>query len=145
MCAWGRYDGLIAQIGGKPAPACGFAMGIERLLTLLTDAATAVPERVADAYLVHSGEAAEKFAWNVAETLRGKGVSVVFHCGGGSFKAQMKRADASGAPFAVIVGEDEAEKHMVGLKPLRGSGDQLQVSAEEAAGIIRSPDFSTTG
>jgi histidyl-tRNA synthetase len=145
VCAGGRYDGLIAQIGGKPAPACGFAMGIERLLALLTDAATAVPERVADAYLVHSGEAAEKFAWNVVETLRGKGLSVVFHCGGGSFKAQMKRADASGARFAVIVGDDEAEKHMVGLKPLRRAGEQVQVSAEEAAGIVRGPDFSTTG
>ena len=145
VCAGGRYDGLIAQIGGKPAPACGFAMGIERLLALLTDAATAVPETGADAYLVHSGDAAEKFAWNVAETLRGKGVSVMFHCGGGSFKAQMKRADASGARFAVIVGDDEAAKHMIGLKPLRKPGEQVQVSAEEAVGIIRSPDFSTTG
>ena len=145
VCAGGRYDGLIAQIGGKPAPACGFAMGIERLLALLTDAATALPERVADAYLVHSGEAAEKFAWNVAGILRGKGVSVVFHCGGGTFKAQMKRADASSARFAVIVGEDEAAKHMVGLKPLRKPGEQVQVSAEQAADIIRSADFSTTG
>jgi histidyl-tRNA synthetase len=145
VCAGGRYDGLIAQIGGKPAPACGFAMGIERLLALLADAAAVVPARAADAYLVHSGETAEKFAWVVAETLRGKGLSVMFHCGGGSFKAQMKRADASGARFAVIVGDDEAAKHMVGLKPLRKPGEQAEVSAEEAAGIIRSPDYSTTG
>ncbi|MGH8730517.1 MAG: histidine--tRNA ligase [Burkholderiales bacterium] len=144
VCAGGRYDGLIAQIGGKPAPACGFAMGIERLLALLADAGTAAPARVVDVYLVRSGEAAGKFAWNVAETLRGQGLSVVFHCGGGSFKSQMKRADASGARFAVIVGDDEAEKQMVALKPLRQPGEQAQVSADEAARIIRSPNFSTT-
>jgi histidyl-tRNA synthetase len=144
VCAGGRYDGLIAQIGGKPAPACGFAMGIERLLALLADAGTAAPARVVDVYLVRSGEAAGKFAWNVAEILRGQGLSVVFHCGGGSFKSQMKRADASGARFAVIVGDDEAEKQMVALKPLRAPGEQAQVSADEAARIIRSPNFSTT-
>ncbi len=144
VCAGGRYDGLIAQIGGKPAPACGFAMGIERLLALLADAGTTAPAGIADVYLVHSGEAAGKFAWNVAETLRGKGLSVVFHCGGGSFKSQMKRADASGARFAVIVGDDEAARQTVALKPLREPGEQAQVSAEEAASIIRSPNFSTT-
>ena len=144
VCAGGRYDGLIAQIGGKPAPACGFAMGIERLLALLADAGTAVPAGVVDVYLVHSGEAAGKFAWTVAETLRGKGLSVLFHCGGGSFKSQMKRADASGARFAAIVGDDEAAKQMVALKPLREPGEQAQVSAAEAAGIIRRPNFSTT-
>jgi histidyl-tRNA synthetase len=144
VCAGGRYDGLIAQIGGKPAPACGFAMGIERLIALLADAGTAAPARVVDVYLVHSGEAAGKFAWNVAETLRSKGLSVVFHCGGGSFKSQMKRADASGARFAVIVGDDEAAKQMVMLKPLREAGEQAQVSADEAARIIRGPNFSTT-
>ena len=144
VCAGGRYDGLIAQIGGKPAPACGFAMGIERLLALLTDAGTVVPTRIVDVYLVHSGEVAGKFAWNVAETLRAKGLSVVFHCGGGSFKAQMKRADASGARFAVIVGDDEVAKQVVGLKPLREPGVQAQVGADEAANIIRNPNFSTT-
>lgn len=144
VCAGGRYDGLIAQIGGKPAPACGFALGIERLLALLIDAGTAAPAGVVDVYLVHSGEVAGKFAWNVAETLRGKGLSVVFHCGGGSFKSQMKRADASGARFAVIVGDDEAANQMVALKPLREAGEQAQVSADEAASIIRSPNFSTT-
>jgi len=144
VCAGGRYDGLIAQIGGKPAPACGFAMGIERLLALLADAGNAAPARVADVYVVHSGESAGKFAWNVAETLRGKGLSVVFHCGGGSFKSQMKRADASGARFAVIVGDDEVAKQAMGLKPLREPGVQAQVSADEAARIIRNPNFSTT-
>src|SRR5260221_469379 len=102
-----RLDGLIEQIGGKPAPACGFAMGVERLLALLGDSGIAVPARAMDAYLVHSGESASRFAWNVAESLRGRGVSVVLHCGGGSFKSQMKRADASGARYAGIMGDEE--------------------------------------
>ena len=143
VCAGGRYDGLIAQIGGKPAPACGFAMGMERLLALLVDVGSAAPARAADVYLMHSGAAAGKFAWGVAETLRGNGLSVVFHCGAGSFKSQMKRADASGARFAVIIGDDEAERKVVTVKPLRKQGEQVQVKADEAPGMIRSPNFST--
>ena len=136
VCAGGRYDGLIEQIGGRPAPACGFAMGVERLLALLGDSGIAVPVRAADAYLVHSGESASRFAWNVAESLRRRGVSVVLHCGGGSFKSQMKRADASGARFAVIIGDDEAGRQVVSLKPMREAGEQVQVDAEQAAAMI---------
>ena len=142
VCAGGRYDGLIAQIGGKSAPACGFAMGIERLLALLGDAQASVPAPCADAYLVHSGDLASRFAWNVAETLRGRGLSVVFHCGGGSFKSQMKRADSSGARFAVIIGEDEAGKNAVSLKPMREAGVQVQVDAQQAAAIIQKSTHS---
>jgi len=136
VCAGGRYDGLIEQIGGKPAPACGFAMGVERLLALMGDSAVGVPIRAADAYVVHSGESASRFAWNVAESLRRRGLSVVFHCGGGSFKSQMKRADASGARFAVIIGDDEAGRRVVSLKPMRETGEQVQVDAEQAAAMI---------
>ncbi len=142
VCAGGRYDGLIAQIGGKSAPACGFAMGIERILALLGDAQASVPAPCADAYLVHSGDLASRFAWNVAETLRGRGLSVVFHCGGGSFKSQMKRADSSGARFAVIIGEDEAVKSAVSLKPMREAGVQVQVDAQQAAAIIQKSTHS---
>jgi histidyl-tRNA synthetase len=137
VCAGGRYDGLIAQIGGKSAPACGFAMGVERLLALMEDTGGARHEPAPDAYLVHSGEHAAGFAWKVAEVLRDGGVSVVLHCGGGSFKSQMKRADASGARFAVIVGDDEASRGQVALKPLRELKEQVQVSADGAIGIIR--------
>ena len=119
VCAGGRYDGLIEQIGGKSAPACGFAMGVERLLALLRDEAVAVARVRPDAYLVHQGEAADRFAERVAERLRDGGVSVVLHCGGGSFKSQMKKADASGARFAVIIGDDEAQAQQVTVKPLR--------------------------
>jgi len=136
VCAGGRYDGLIEQIGGKPAPACGFAMGIERLLALMGAVQASVPARVADAYLVHSGESATRLAWNVAESLRRHGLSVVLHCGGGSFKTQMKRADASGARFAVIIGDEEAGRRVVSLKPMREAGEQVQVDAEQAATII---------
>jgi histidyl-tRNA synthetase len=136
VCAGGRYDGLIEQIGGKPAPACGFAMGIERLLALLTDAGVAPALRAADAYLVHNGESATRFAWDAAETLRAAGLSVLLHCGGGSFKSQMKRADASGARFALIIGDDEAGRRVVSLKPMREAGDQVQVDVEQASAMI---------
>src|SRR5258708_7911103 len=100
VCAGGRYDGLLEQIGGKPAPACGWAMGIERLLALLPDSG----ERPCpDIYLVNQGERAARAAFGIAEALRGAGFSVTQHCGGGRFKSQMKRADTSGAPGAVIV------------------------------------------
>jgi histidyl-tRNA synthetase len=136
VCAGGRYDGLIEQIGGKAAPACGFAMGVERLLALMTDSALGAPRHPVDVYLVHSGESASRFAWAVAESLRQHGLRVVLHCGGGSFKAQMKRADASGARFAVIIGDDEAARQVVSLKPLREAGEQVQMAAEQAAKMI---------
>ena len=136
VCAGGRYDGLVAQIGGKAAPACGFAMGVERLLALLADSSAVLPARDPDVYLVHAGEAASRFGWTVAEALRAQGVAVVFHCGGGSFKSQMKRADASGARHAVIVGDDEAARGVVSVKSLRKGGEQVQLGPEEAAALI---------
>jgi histidyl-tRNA synthetase len=126
VCAGGRYDGLVEQLGGRPAPACGFAMGIERLLTLISEAGHAYGPPTPDVYLVKVGDAAERFALEAAETLRDGGLSVVLHGGGGSFKSQMKKADASGARYAVIVGDDEAAAGQVSLKPLRGEGGQQQ-------------------
>lgn len=137
VCAGGRYDGLIEQIGGKPAPACGYAMGVERLLVLMQDAGAAPPAAGPDVYLVHQGEAAEGYAGAVAERLRGHGLSVLLHCGGGSFKSQMKRADSSGARFAVIIGDDEAGAGEVSVKPLRESAAQARVTPDEAVNLIR--------
>jgi histidyl-tRNA synthetase len=134
VCAGGRYDGLIEQIGGKPAPACGFAMGVERLLALIEAQGSAPPAAVPDAYLVHAGAGA--FAWQAAERLRERGVRVAMHCGGGSFKSQLKRADASGARFAVIVGDEEAQAGAVSLKPLRELGEQVRVGVDEAADLM---------
>jgi histidyl-tRNA synthetase len=142
VCAGGRYDGLIEQIGGKPAPACGFAMGVERLLALMAESGTAVPERVPDVYVLRQGIAAARWAERVAETLRDAGLSVVLHCGGGSFKSQMKKADASGARHAAIIGDDEAQAGLVSVKPLRGGmvpGEtQLKLSPQAASEFIKS-------
>lgn len=123
ICAGGRYDGLIEQIGGKPAPAVGFAMGVERLLELLQQQNFTMPATQLDVYVVHQGELAQEVALRVAEQLRDAGMRVVLHCGGGSFKSQMKKADASGARFAVIIGNDEAQNGDVTIKTMDG-GDQ---------------------
>lgn len=128
VCAGGRYDGLVEQLGGKPAPACGFAMGIERLLALWQDQGNEHHAPAPDVYVVHQGEAAGRFALRVAEGLRDAGFAVQFHCGGGSFKSQMKRADASGATLAAIVGDDEALAGEVTLKPLRVEAAQRRVT-----------------
>jgi len=127
----GRYDGLFEQLGGKPTPACGFGLGIERMILLLREqgaASGAAPH----AYIVHAGDAAAPLARRVAETLRDAGHAIVVHAGGGSFKSQMKRADASGAPYALIIGDEEAAQDRVAIKPLRG-GDQFAVDARDIA------------
>ncbi len=131
ICAGGRYDGLIEQIGGKAAPACGFAMGVERLLALLQEDGKQNPPSALQVYVVHQGELAQKLAWRVAESLRDGGISVLLHCGGGSFKSQMKKADASAAQCAVIIGDDEAVANEVVLKPLRGGGEQQKVGMQD--------------
>jgi len=133
VCAGGRYDSLIEQIGGKPAPACGFAMGVERLLALLQEQSFVPPALMPDAYMLHLGEQADRMAILAAEQLRDSGLSVVLHCGGGSFKSQMKKADASGARYAVIIGDDEAAAGEVSIKPLRTSGEQARMNLVQAA------------
>ena len=130
VCAGGRYDGLIAQLGGKPAPAAGFAMGIERLMALWdAKQADALVDRV-EVYIAHSGAGTQAAAFTLAERLRDGGFATLMHCGGGSFKSQMKRADASGAMVALILGEDEVAAGEVTFKPLRG-GEQMRVSLDD--------------
>lgn len=136
VCAGGRYDGLVEQLGGKSAPACGFAMGVERLLALLEAEGVQPLLNAPHAYLVHAGESAQSWAWQVARHLREKGAAVVMHAGGGSFKSQMKKADASGARFALIIGDNEAAENKVVLKPMRDAGEQAILSLEEAADIL---------
>ena len=137
VCAGGRYDGLIEQIGGKPAPACGFAMGVERLLALMLENGFGALPPTVHAYIVHQGDVANRFAWTVAQQLREAGLSVILHCGGGSFKSQMKKADASGARFCVIIGDDEANTAEVSLKPLREVGTQTRCAIGSAAKLIK--------
>jgi histidyl-tRNA synthetase len=141
VCAGGRYDGLVEQIGGKPTPACGFAMGVERLLVLVKDG-TEVRSRAPDVYLVRQGELAERFGARVAEALRDAGLDVLLHCGGGSFKSQMRKADASGARVAVIVGDDESGEGVVSLKPLREAAQQVRASIDEAIDLIKKKGVS---
>lgn len=128
FCAGGRYDSLIEQLGGKSAPACGFAMGMERVMLMWAEGMDAVPLFSPDVYVVHVGEAASRLALRAAEQLRSAGLSVIYNCGGGNFKSQMKKADASGSAYAVIVGDDEAVAEEVSFKPLRGEGSQQRVS-----------------
>ncbi|MGF1644076.1 MAG: histidine--tRNA ligase [Thiotrichales bacterium] len=121
ICAGGRYDGLVEQLGGKPTPAAGFAMGIERLLELLEAQGTRPMVEPLHAYLLLAGEAAEQEGVDLAERLRDAvpGLRILMNADGGSVKSQMKRADRSGAQVALVLGEDEMRSGVIGLKPLR--------------------------
>jgi histidyl-tRNA synthetase len=128
VCGGGRYDGLIEQLGGKPAPAVGWGLGIERLLLLLEAVGIAPPEQSPDAYLIVGAEQARAPAMVVAEALRARGVSVLQHAQGvdglPGLKAQFKKANASGARFALVFAGEELGRGMVGLKSLRGEEAQ---------------------
>jgi histidyl-tRNA synthetase len=137
VCGGGRYDGLFAQLGGKPAPGVGFAMGCERLVALMKDSGRAPAAPRPDAYVLHQGEGAADYAFALADALRTAGHAVVLHAGGGSFKSQMKKADGSGATFAVIIGDDEAATGEAQLKPLREEGAaQLKVKVDDLTEAI---------
>ncbi|MGF6679606.1 histidine--tRNA ligase [Paraburkholderia tuberum] len=141
VAAGGRYDPLIEQLGGKPTAACGWAMGVERILELLKEEQLVPEDDGCDVYVVHQGDAAREQAFIIAERLRDTGLDVILHCSAdgqsASFKSQMKRADASGAAFAVVLGEDEIANGTVGVKPLRdtqangGKNEQQNVAAED--------------
>ncbi|CAG1002804.1 histidyl-tRNA synthetase [Burkholderiales bacterium] len=131
----GRYDGLFEALGGKPTPACGFAIGVERMILLLQHAGTAADGEPL-AYVMHSGDAAGALALRVAESLRDAGHAAVVNAGGGSFKSQMKKADASGARYALIVGESEAAARTVAIKPLRDPGEQRAVPAQDIVNAL---------
>ncbi len=140
VCGGGRYDTLIEQMGGKPAPACGFAIGVERLIELLKEVAPPALPAVLDVYLVHWGENSESQALSLAEDCRAHGLSVQMHCGEGSLKSQMKKADQSGASFAILMGDDERANQVVTIKPLRGQAglsQQDQVAMSAAAIVVR--------
>jgi len=137
VCAGGRYDGLLEQVGGKSAPACGFAMGIERLLALMQECGKKVTQPVPDIYIVHQGEHVMDYAWKCAEFLRDEGFNVILHCGDGSFKSQMKKADATGACYALIIGDDEVKAQEVTIKPLREPIEQASVRLSEVTELIK--------
>ena len=140
VCGGGRYDGLFEILGGKATPAVGFGMGLERLLLLTQDVISKEVDVGCDVYVVHQGEAAERVAFGVASHLRQVGLDVVLHCasadGAGSFKSQMKKADAAQANYALIIGDDEVNNGTLTIKHLRGDlnhPQQVTVPSAEAA------------
>ena len=137
VCSGGRYDGLIAQLGGEPTPAVGFAMGVERLVALLL-AARPLPSQRPDLFVVVNGERAGAEALRLVERLRDQRprLRVEVNFGGGNFKAQFRRADKSGAPLALIIGDDELARGVVGLKPLRSDSGQSECGIAQLAAAV---------
>jgi histidyl-tRNA synthetase len=133
ICAGGRYDGLIEQLGGKANHAIGFAMGMERILALVEQLDNIRFAPAVDVYMIRVGAAAEKAGMALAEQIRDNidGLRLQVNCGGGSFKSQFKKADKSGAAYAIILGDTEAENRQVALKSLRVEQEQLTLSHAE--------------
>jgi histidyl-tRNA synthetase len=138
VCSGGRYDGLIAQLGGESTPGVGFAMGVERVVKLLIQAERAPPQAAADVFLVVSGARAAAAGVGLVERLREALPHRRFelNLGGGNFKAQFRRADRSGAALALIVGDDELDRGVVALKPLRRELGQSECPIAELAGGV---------
>jgi len=130
VCAGGRYDGLVEQIGGKPTPAVGFAMGVERLAVLLMDKGLIPTVAAADIYMVLAGEATKRPGLVISEQIRENfpQLKVQMNCGGGSFKSQFKKADKSGAQLALVLGEDEVAQQQLVVKYLRENREQLVIN-----------------
>jgi len=145
VCAGGRYDGLVEQLGGRATPAAGFAMGLERLLALMEEDGVAPVARQPHAYMVMVGEQALAYGFMLAERLRDQvsGLRLLSHCGGGSFKNQLKRADKSGAAVALIIGEDELAQGEVTIKFLRQQQEQQSMAQQDVANFLS--DLLTSG
>ncbi len=140
VCGGGRYDGLVEQLGGRPTPAVGFAMGIERLVLMLTGLSLQNSQWAShpDFYVTAVGEGSAAFAFSLAEKVRSAAgtPTVQLHCGGGSFKSQMKKADKSNARYALLIGESEVAAQSVTLKPLRADQEQKTLPAQEFLELI---------
>src|SRR5690606_15641323 len=145
VCSGGRYDGLVEQLGGKSTPAVGWALGEERIIELLKVQQGPTPPESPDVYFVISGAQAEAVGLTLAEKLRDElpQLRMETNCGGGSFKSQLKRADHSGARFALVLGDSEAERQVVGLKSLRVEAPQIELPWSEVAAELRSRLEST--
>jgi histidyl-tRNA synthetase len=133
VCAGGRYDGLVEQLGGRATPAVGFAMGVERLIAMLEAIDLQEQLAVPDVYLVMMGDRASREGVKLAERLRSPlpELRLISHCGGGTFKNQLKKADRSQARYALILGEDEVTRQEIGLKPLRSNVEQQQIALSQ--------------
>jgi histidyl-tRNA synthetase len=135
VCGGGRYDGLIELLGGKPAPACGFSIGIDRVIELMRDNPASGARPDCDVYVLHQGGDTVEPAMGAAERLRDAGLDVILHAGEASLKSQMKRADASGARYAVIVGEQEAAASTAGVKALRAADAAAEFAQQKAVAL----------
>lgn len=133
VCGGGRYDSLVEQLGGKATPACGFGMGIERVLNLMEAQGVTNQPACPEYYMIMAGDDAQATGMQLAEALRDQipGLRLTCNCGDGSFKAQIKRADKSGATYALIIGENEVQNHTVAIKPLRNR-DEQQITLPQA-------------
>ena len=140
VCGGGRYDGMIEQLGGKSTPAVGWAMGVERMILLLQEMQQepAGLGQQADVYLAHMGDAASLRTMQLAEQLRSDiaGLRLLWHCGGGSLKNQMKKADRCGAKLVLIMGEDELAQGQIQLRPLQGQGEQQSISLDQVSAHV---------
>ena len=140
VCGGGRYDGMIERLGGKPTPAVGWAMGVERMILLLQEMQQepAGLGQQADVYLAHMGDAATVRTMQLAEQLRTdiSGLRLLWHCGGGSLKNQMKKADRCGAKLVLIMGEDELAQGQIQIKPLHGQGEQQSISLDQVSAHV---------
>jgi histidyl-tRNA synthetase len=139
VCSGGRYDGLVAQLGGRDTPAVGWALGIERVVEVIRAEGADVPAAAADVYLVSVGDEARRRAFTVAEQLRDRvpGLKLSIGIPSAGFKAQLRRADKSGAAFAVIIGESELAVDRLSVKPLREAAAQELLALEEFAARLR--------
>jgi histidyl-tRNA synthetase len=131
VCAGGRYDVLVELLGGKDTPAVGFAIGLERIIELMKIQDSNYVEERPEAYIVYAGTAAETAGIGLAEELRNQGLRVIAHCGGGSLKSQMKKADKSGARYTLLLGDDEIANGTVTIKNMAGDSDQVSLPVTE--------------
>jgi histidyl-tRNA synthetase len=137
VCAGGRYDGLVELLGGKSTPAAGFAIGLERLAEICAAQDVMSPNASVQVYVAMLGEPAERLGLQLAERLRDHGLRVVCNSDGGALKNQLKRADRSGAVFAVVLGDDECRSGQAGVKNLRADEPQQQIAQEALAEHLR--------
>lgn len=139
ICAGGRYDGLVTQLGGKATPAIGFAMGMERVVALMQLTERTQPSSV-DAYVIAAGDEAQLKVQSLVETWRDQlpQLRLMVHHGGGNFKSQFKKADKSGARFALVLGDDEVAKQQIGIKFLREESEQLTLAWTDVTAWLQS-------
>ena len=139
VCSGGRYDGLVEKLGGRATPAIGWAMGIERFVALYEACGGEAPAVKPDVFIAAVGAGTQTRAFSLAEELRDEvdGIRVEMSLGGGSFKSQMKRADKSGATYALILGEQELAEGRIGIKPLRSGDDQESIALDQLASVLR--------